>query len=78
MNRLISGHCFFSHNYLMNSDSKGVPPICHYCNDAILTVNHVFVECSDLSDVEDTIILYYQRFLARIFVYPKLLGFYMI
>ena len=45
INRLRSGHCYFSHGYLMDVDFEGVPNVCEICQDALLTVKHIFVSC---------------------------------
>ena len=45
LNRIRIGHTNFSHSHLM----ENMPPtVCHYCNNALLTVNHIFTQCPRL------------------------------
>ena len=45
VNRLRAGHCLATHGYLMDNEQIDVPPICEGCNNAILTVKHMLVQC---------------------------------
>ena len=38
LNRLRSGHTCLTQGYLMEREGVQVPPICHYCNNALMTV----------------------------------------
>ena len=49
VNRLRIGHTNITHKHLMDSTLNRVPPICHFCSLAILTVKHIFVECPALT-----------------------------
>jgi len=49
LNRVRIGHTYATHNYLMDSAVQhAVPPTCHYCNDALLTIKHIFTQCPAL------------------------------
>ena len=48
LNRLRTGHTRFSHGHLMDSSVPNFPPLCPYCNNDIITVKHVLLECPDL------------------------------
>ena len=54
LNRLRIGHSKLTHGYLMESNTHELPPICHFCEDDLLTVGHVFVECQRLRDQRRT------------------------
>ena len=45
LNRIITGHTLLTHGYLMDSSSPDIPPICHLCNNAVLSIKHLFVSC---------------------------------
>ena len=45
MNRLRAGHYLATHGYLMDNEQHDVPPICEGCNNAILKVKHMLVQC---------------------------------
>merc|ERR1711895_291171 len=47
LNRIRAGHSRLTHGHLMES---GPPPICPFCNNSILTINHIFVECNELAN----------------------------
>ena len=47
LNRIRAGHTRLTHGHLMES---GPPPICPFCNNSILTINHIFVECNELAE----------------------------
>ena len=49
VNRLRAGHCLLTHGYLMENNGPQIPPICGFCNDAILTVKHLLIECPNLN-----------------------------
>ena len=46
LNRVRAGHTRLTHGHIMES---GPPPVCPFCNDSILTINHIFVECPELA-----------------------------
>ena len=48
MNRLRAGHCRFSHGYLMDSTGPRTVPICSFCNNSIMSVKHVLIQCPNL------------------------------
>ena len=42
--RLRIGHTRFSHGHMM--ERVGMPAsACHYCNNSVITVNHILTEC---------------------------------
>ena len=43
--RLRTGHCRLTHGYLMSNDAPQVPPVCRFCNNAIVTVRHILLSC---------------------------------
>ena len=49
LNRLRSGHTYLTQRYLMNGEVQA-PTICHFCNDAILTVRYLLLLCPALDD----------------------------
>ena len=50
MNRLRMGHTRFTHGYLMDSNmGPPVPPMCHFCAQDLLSVNHIFTMCAALN-----------------------------
>ena len=46
--RLRAGHSFATHEYLMKNDGPQATPLCNYCNDAVLTVKHMALNCPTL------------------------------
>jgi len=46
LNRLLIGHTFFTHAFLLRNED---PPWCHSC-DVPYSVKHLLVECTDLID----------------------------
>ena len=40
-----------THRHLMDGAAYSFRPVCPLCNDAVLTVRYVLVECNSLSDV---------------------------
>ena len=55
VNRLRLGHCYFSHSYLLNTHTHGQPPECPLCNDAILSVKHLFLECTQITEIRQSL-----------------------
>ena len=51
MNRLRLGHTNVTHNYMIDGAVLHVPPICHFCNDSILTIEHIFIQCTALTSI---------------------------
>ena len=49
LNRLRIGHTNMTHNYLMDLNQHGAPPICPFCQQAILSVQHIFIQCPSLA-----------------------------
>ena len=43
LNRLRSGHTRLTHGYLMENIAPQMPPICQYCNNAIVTVKPLLI-----------------------------------
>ena len=56
LNRLRSGYTNLTHGYLMedNNNQPRVPPICHFCDNEIITVNHIFTQCTELENERRT------------------------
>ena len=50
LNRLRSGHTYLTQGYLMEGDGVQVPPICPFCNNALITVKHLLLMCPALDD----------------------------
>ena len=48
INRIRIGHTNLTHNYLMDSETMRIPPICPLCNNSILTISHIFTQCPNL------------------------------
>ena len=53
INRLRCGHTRLTHGYLMDNEVHDVPSICSFCNNAILTVRHIFVDCEPLRGLRE-------------------------
>jgi len=53
VNRLRIGHTALTHGYLMDNTIAQGPPICELCQQAILTVKHILVECAYLEDLRE-------------------------
>jgi len=48
INRLRIGHTNMTHGYLMDANQPRIPPVCPYCNETVLTVQHIFSDCGIL------------------------------
>ena len=48
VNRLRAGHCFFSHQFMMNDSGPVVAPVCMFCSQEVISVKHILVECNQL------------------------------
>ena len=48
------GHTLLTHGYLMDNDVPDVAPHCELCNNALLSVEHIIVECQQLVDAMQT------------------------
>ena len=46
INRLRAGHSLATHGYLMDDTVPDIPPVCGGCQDAVLTVKHIMLECT--------------------------------
>jgi len=57
ISRLRLGHCKLTHEYLVK-EFPCPPPICRWCDSAVMTVKHILVDCDDLKPTR-------QRFLSR-------------
>ena len=49
INRLRAGHTFITHGYLMDPTRPDIPPLCEFCQDAVMSVQHVLLSCSALT-----------------------------
>jgi ribonuclease HI len=49
LNRLLIGHTYFSHSFLLRNDD---PPWCHAC-DEIMSVKHILTQCADLIEARE-------------------------
>lgn len=56
LNRLRAGHSRVTHGYLMENNAPRIPPICPYCQDATLTVKHLFISCTQLERQRSTLL----------------------
>ena len=59
LNRLLIGHTRLTHSYLLSGDDI---PECGTCQ-CPLTVKHILVECVDLSDVQNMLLLLLKTYL---------------
>ena len=48
INRLRIGHTNMTHGYLMDANQPRIPPVCPYCNETVLTIQHTFSDCGIL------------------------------
>ena len=53
INRLRLEYTNVTHGCRFDSTGLGQPPICHWCDDAVLTVRHVLIECPNLAIYSD-------------------------
>ena len=53
LNRVRAGHSLATHGYLMNTDGPRVPPVCPYCNNALLSIKHIFLDCVRIRPYRD-------------------------
>ena len=51
ISRLSLGRAFLTNGYLMNDDVPDTAPICEVCNNAVMTVKHIMIECEQLANV---------------------------
>ena len=49
MNRLRAGYCRLTHGYLMENMAPQVPPVCRFCNIAVMTIKHLLFACPNLA-----------------------------
>lgn len=49
LNRIRAGHSRLTHGYLMDATQDQTPPLCPFCNDALLTFPHIFLQCEALN-----------------------------
>ena len=49
MNRLRAGYCRLTHGYLMENVAPQVPPVCRFCNNAVMTIKHILFACPNLT-----------------------------
>ena len=56
LNRLRSGYTNLTHRYLMEDTGlqPRVRPICPFCNNEVITVNHIFTQCPQLENARRT------------------------
>ena len=50
VNRLRAGHTQLTHGYLRETNGPRVLLICQYCDDAIITVKHLLLQCPALQN----------------------------
>ena len=50
LNRIKMGHTLLTHGYLMDNTTPGpkIPPTCPFCNNGILTIPHIFIQCPNI------------------------------
>lgn len=56
LNRLRIGHTKITHDYLMDDATRQLVPQCSFCNNDILTVEHIMLHCQAISDQRQTMI----------------------
>ena len=49
LNRLRTGHTNITHQYLLDSAMHPFPPVCHFCMDSVLTMEHILQDCTAIS-----------------------------
>jgi ribonuclease HI len=54
LSRLRSQHTWLTHNYLMNPGVREPPPPCPLCYETVLTVKHLLLHCTDVSNIRRT------------------------
>ena len=54
ISRIRLGQTLLTHGYLMDNDVPDVAPHCELCNNALLSVKHIMVECQQLVDARQT------------------------
>ena len=59
INRLRCGHTKFTHEYLMENDVRDAPPICVFCNNAILIERYLFVASQVLKAIRQRVLTRY-------------------
>lgn len=78
INRLRTGHTWFSHQHLINEVVATPPPLCEFCDDALTSVKHTLIECRALQQKRHDIFQYeleHNKFdLREILSKPKLLN----
>lgn len=48
LNRLRAGHTLLTHGYLMDNTVFDIAPVCELCNEASLSIKHVFLFCTTI------------------------------
>ena len=48
------GHALLTHGYLIDNDVRDVAPHCELCNNTLLSVKHIMVECQQQVDDRQT------------------------
>lgn len=61
INRIRIGHTRITHRYLMDEDEMGQRPVCGWCDQAILTIQHILIECPALTDVRTRYLVPYVK-----------------
>ena len=50
LNGVQSGHTYLTERHLMEGDGVQVPPICPFCDNALITVKHLLLVCPALDE----------------------------
>lgn len=48
LNRIRLGHTYLTHSYLMEGGVATMAPVCNFCGNSILTIEHIFQSCPRL------------------------------
>ena len=54
-------HTQLTHGYLIETNGPRVPPICQYCDDAIITVKHLLLQCPALQNERNNISVFREK-----------------
>ena len=72
LNRLRLEHTNVTHNYRFTTENSGQPPLCNWCNDAVLSVRHMLITCPRLAQCRNLILKNGQQ--TRNFTLESLVG----
>ena len=56
LNRLRLGHTHITQSYLFEGEVEGPPPVCGWCNQAVVSVKHILIECGGIQRTRASIL----------------------